>query len=58
MTEVQNCEIARVFYEIAALLDHVDLGITTARRAWIGPAQVLNTRSLDDLLARTRRSNS
>jgi DNA polymerase (family 10) len=36
-------------------LDHIDLGITTARRAWIGPAQVLNTRSLDDLLAWTRR---
>jgi hypothetical protein len=36
-------------------LDHIDLGITTARRAWIGPAQVLNTRSLDALLAWTRR---
>jgi DNA polymerase (family 10) len=36
-------------------LDHIELGITTARRAWIGPAQVLNTRSLDDLLAWTRR---
>ena len=32
-------------------LDHIDLGITTARRAWIGPEQVLNTRSLDALLA-------
>jgi DNA polymerase (family 10) len=36
-------------------LDHVELGVTTARRAWIGPAQVLNTRGLDELLAWTRR---
>jgi DNA polymerase (family 10) len=36
-------------------LDHIDLGITTARRAWIGPDQVLNTRPLDALLAWTRR---
>ena len=38
-----------------AELDHLELGIITARRAWIGPAQVLNTRALDDLLAWTRR---
>jgi DNA polymerase (family 10) len=38
-------------------LDHIDLGITTARRAWIGPDQVLNTRPLDALLAWTRRSS-
>ena len=37
-------------------LDHIDLGITTARRAWIGPEQVVNTRSLDELLAWTRRA--
>jgi len=36
-------------------LDHIDLGVTTARRAWIGPAQVLNARPLDALLAWTRR---
>ncbi len=36
-------------------LDHMELGVTTARRAWIGPGQVLNTRSLDALLAWTRR---
>ena len=36
-------------------LDHIELGITTARRAWIGPDQVLNTRSLDDLLQWTSR---
>jgi DNA polymerase (family 10) len=32
-------------------LDHLDLGLGVARRAWIGPEQVLNTRPLDDLLA-------
>jgi DNA polymerase (family 10) len=32
-------------------LDYVDLGVGTARRAWLGPAQVLNTRPVDDLLA-------
>jgi DNA polymerase (family 10) len=36
-------------------LDHVDLGVTVARRAWLTPAQVLNTRSLDNLLAWTAR---
>jgi len=36
-------------------LDNVDLGTAVARRAWIGPAQVLNTRPLEDLLAWTRR---
>ena len=32
-------------------LDHLELGLGVARRAWIGPAQVLNARPLDDLLA-------
>jgi DNA polymerase (family 10) len=32
-------------------LDHLDLGIGVARRAWLTPSQVLNTRSLTDLLA-------
>jgi DNA polymerase (family 10) len=32
-------------------LNHLDLGIGIARRAWIGPEQVLNARPLDDLLA-------
>jgi DNA polymerase (family 10) len=36
-------------------LDHIELGIVTARRAWITPAQVLNARPLEDLLAWTRR---
>jgi DNA polymerase (family 10) len=36
-------------------LDHIELGVTVARRAWIGPAQVLNARPLDALLAWTRR---
>lgn len=35
-------------------LDHLELGIGVARRAWITPEQVLNTRPLDDLLAFTR----
>jgi DNA polymerase (family X) len=37
-------------------LEYVDLGVAVARRAWIGPQQVLNTRPLDDLLAWTRRA--
>ncbi len=36
-------------------LGHMDLGVGVARRAWIGPTQVLNTRPLADLLAWTRR---
>ncbi len=31
-------------------LDHIELGIATARRAWIGPEQVVNTRPLAGLL--------
>jgi DNA polymerase (family 10) len=34
-------------------LDHLELGLGVARRAWLTPAHVLNTRSLDDLLAWT-----
>jgi DNA polymerase (family 10) len=36
-------------------LDHLELGIGVARRAWLTPAQVLNTRSLASLLAWTAR---
>jgi DNA polymerase (family 10) len=36
-------------------LDNVDLGVAVARRAWLGPDRILNTRPLDDLLAWTRR---
>ena len=36
-------------------LDWTELGCAVARRAWIGPDQVLNTRSLEELLAWTRR---
>jgi DNA polymerase (family 10) len=36
-------------------LDWTELGCAVARRAWIGPDQVLNTRSLADLLAWARR---
>ena len=36
-------------------LDWTELGCAVARRAWIGPEQVLNTRSLEELLAWTRR---
>jgi DNA polymerase (family 10) len=32
-------------------LDNLELGLGIARRAWIGPAQVLNARPLADLLA-------
>jgi DNA polymerase (family X) len=35
-------------------LDNVGLGIATARRAWVGPDQVVNTMPLDRLLAWTR----
>jgi DNA polymerase (family X) len=37
-------------------LDWTELGCAVARRAWIGPDQVLNTRSLEALLAWTRRA--
>jgi DNA polymerase (family 10) len=37
-------------------LDNVELGVGIARRAGIGPEQVLNTRPLDDLLAWTHRA--
>jgi DNA polymerase (family X) len=37
-------------------LDHIELGIAMARRAWVEPAQVLNTRPLADLLDWTTRS--
>jgi DNA polymerase (family 10) len=40
-----------------AELDHMALGVTVARRAWISPAQVLNTRRVDELLAWTRRAS-
>ena len=35
-------------------LDHVELGIGVARRAWLEPAQVLNTRPLADLMGWAR----
>jgi DNA polymerase (family 10) len=35
-------------------LDHLALGVATARRAWIGPDQVVNTLPLDRLLAWAR----
>jgi DNA polymerase (family X) len=35
-------------------LDNLELGIGIARRAWLGPEQVLNTRPLADLLAWAR----
>jgi DNA polymerase (family 10) len=37
-------------------LENIHLGIGIARRAWIGPGQVLNARPLDELLAWTRRA--
>jgi len=36
-------------------LDNVDLGVAVARRAWLAPEQILNTRPLDALLSWTRR---
>ena len=39
-------------------LDHIGLGLTIARRAWIGPGQVLNARPLAELLAWTKRAGS
>ena len=35
--------------------DHLAWGVSQARRAWVGPAQVINTRSRADLLAYVRR---
>jgi DNA polymerase (family 10) len=37
-------------------LDNLALGVAVARRAWLGPEQVLNTRPLDSLLAWARPS--
>jgi len=41
-------------------LDHVALGISMARKGWLGAADVLNTRSADDVLsfARDRRARA
>ena len=36
-------------------LDHVALGVSMARKGWLGAADVLNTRSADDVLAYARR---
>jgi DNA polymerase (family 10) len=37
-------------------LANMDLAVTTARRGWAGPANVVNTRPLDELLSRRRRA--
>jgi DNA polymerase (family X) len=37
-------------------LDHMELGVTVARRAWITPPEVLNARPLEELLAWTERA--
>jgi DNA polymerase (family 10) len=39
-------------------LDHVDLGVAVARRAWLEPGHVLNTRPLEAMLAWARPSRS
>jgi DNA polymerase (family 10) len=36
-------------------LANMDLAVATARRGWAGPANVVNTRPLDELLALRRR---
>jgi DNA polymerase (family 10) len=38
--------------------DHLDWGVSQARRAWVEPGVVLNTRSRADLLAWVRRNDS
>ena len=37
-------------------LEHMTWGIAQARKAWLGPEQILNTRSADDFLAFARRA--
>lgn len=41
-------------------LDHLELGVASARKGWLTPADVLNTRSADDVLAfaRARRAGA
>jgi histidinol phosphatase-like PHP family hydrolase len=39
-------------------LAHIELGVATARRAWIGPAQVVNTWPVEKLLEWTRGARS
>jgi DNA polymerase (family X) len=39
-------------------LDHVALGVSMARKGWLGAADVLNTRSADEVLAYARRRRS
>ena len=36
-------------------LDNIEIGIGIARKGWLEPADVLNTRSADDVIARARR---
>jgi DNA polymerase (family 10) len=36
-------------------LDHITLGVATARRAWVGPDQVVNAQPLDRFLVWTAR---
>ena len=38
-----------------AALGNMQWGVQTARRAWVTPDDVLNTRTLDDMLPRLRR---
>jgi len=35
-------------------LEHMTWGIAQARKAWLGPEQILNTRSTDEFLAFAR----
>ena len=52
----QGCKIvANTDAHTTDELDQIDHGIVQLRRAWLGPADVLNTRSVDDLLAALRR---
>lgn len=38
-------------HDTGELASHMRFGVAVARRAWLGPGQVLNTKPLDDLLA-------
>lgn len=42
-----------------SMFEHIEYGVSTARRGWLGPGNVLNTLPLDELLRRLKaRSNS
>ena len=42
-------------HQVSAL-DYVELGVGQARRAWLGPDQIVNTRSWEEIQSRRKRS--